>query len=256
MDPTTPTPPTVSSPFTLRRLAAMGLGFLFWPFFFFIFSGAPACMGFEEPTLSAIEGCPLAVEQLGTPVARSWMGMSCGNAETSDDFGNASWSFPVAGPRGSGSVDVVAEKRGGPWRLLSLQLDVNGRTIDVLSCSGGGPVSVTPTTLAATAESVIGSPGVAQGGACTIQLGPGNGPFPCRVQVSCGDRVIYGGENQGFSHCSSDPTHGLHVHDPAATPADGDPTMDLQLSAGTAVLTDEVSGGTWVVSLRFTPPAP
>ena len=142
----------------------MLMGTLMWPLFFFVFSGAPACMGFEGPTIAAIEACPVAVQALGSPVQRSWIGWSCGNAETSDAFGQASWTFPVSGPSGSGSISVVAEKRGGPWQLHQAMLSVQGQTIDVLACSGSGVGGPVPSVaFEATVAEVMGHPSVQQG---------------------------------------------------------------------------------------------
>lgn len=238
-----------------RKILPMLLGLFIWPLFFFIFSGAPACMGFEDPTLRAIEACPAAAQALGTPVARGWLGWSCGNAETSDSFGQADWTFPVTGPNGSGSVSVAAEMRGGPWRLLRATLDVNGQTIDVLSCTGGGATVITPRAITASVAEVIGSPGVAVGDSCLIAIMPGApSPFPCRTQITCGATTLYGGGSAGYSSCSSDAAGEVSVRDTTATPQDNDPTLDVRTADGEALLTDQVATGTWVVRLNFAAP--
>lgn len=237
------------------RFASMGLGLLIWPLVIFAFTGAPACMGFEEPTLRVIEQCPAAIEVLGSPVTRSWLGCSCGNAETSDSFGQASWTFPIAGPRGSGTVDVVAERRGGPWRILSATVEAGGRTIDAVRCTGGGaPISVPTTSFDATVGSVIGQPGVAAGDRCRVSIEPGGGPYPCHVEIRCGAQQLYGGGSLGYAQCGGGPDGALVVRDDDNTAAGGDPTLDLRLGEGQAVLTDANASGTWVVTLAFTAP--
>lgn len=251
-DEPTPHPPRVTeqrSP--LRRALGIALGVAMWPVFILAFGAAPACMGFEDVTVSAIEGCPAAVELLGTPVSRSWLGLSCGNAETEGDFGHASWDFPVAGPRGRGSVSVVAEQRGGPWRLLSGSLESGDTTIDLVSCTVGGPIAVAPAAFDATVTSIIGTPGVASGDTCHVDVGPGDGPWPCHVVITCGGVAIYGAGTTGWTGCGREPDGSLRVRDTSPTPDGGDPTLDLQLGAGTAVLTDETATGTWVVQLAF-----
>ena len=210
-------------------------------------------MGFEDPALRAIEQCPAAASLVGTPVRRSWLGLSCGNAETADDNGYADWQFPVSGPQGRGSVSVVAEEHGGTWQLISGSLEAAGRTIDIVQCIEGEAVPVTPTSFAANVTSVIGTPGVAQGASCRISVNPGDGPYPCRVEVACGETTLYGSGSGGYAACGRGPDGALRVRDGSPSSQGGDPTLDLQLGAGTAVLTDEAGSGTWVVQLTFTP---
>ncbi len=236
-----------------RRVLGIVAGVAVWPALMIGFGFAPRCMGFEDVTLRAIERCPLAVERLGTPVRESWLGLSCGNAETEGSFGHASWDFPVAGPRGRGSVSVIVEQRGGPWRLLSGSLETGDDVIDLVSCSLGGSLVVTPTTFDASVTSVIGAPGVAVGDACHVAVHPGDGPFPCRVAIDCAGTVLYGAGTTGWTACAAEPDGSLRVRDMAPTPDGGDPTLDLQLGLGTAVLTDETASGTWVVQLAFAP---
>lgn len=227
-------------------------GLLVWPVLFVAFTGAPACMGFEDPTLRAIESCPRAAELLGTPVTRSWLGMSCGNAETSDDTGNASWTFPVAGPRGSGSVEVYATRRGGPWVVHRATLEASGTTVDVTSCTEGGPIAIEAQTHAATVTQVIGAPGVVVGTPCSVQVTPSSGGvYNCRIQIDCGASNLYGSRSSnGYASCGLDAQRGLRARDDSPTPQGGDPTLDLRLGEGEVILTDQTGGGTWVVEMH------
>lgn len=247
-----------ASPTTRKKVPFVSLimGFLMWPLFFLGFSGAPACMGFEDPTLRAIEACPAAAAALGPPISRSYFGWSCGNAETSDAFGQASWTFPVSGANGSGSVDVVAEMRGGPWRILRANVETSAGTWEVVSCSGGaGSFSVTPTRLEATVSTVVGAAPAASGSACTIDISPGDGPFPCRVVVTCGGRALYGATSStGFMQCTPDARGALTANDTNPSPSDNDPMFDLRVGDGQATLTDAGPTGTWVMVLSFAPP--
>lgn len=246
--------PTATSGSARKRLRpSMFLGLLVWPVVILAAGGVPTCMGFEDPALRVIEQCPAAVEVLGAPVTRAWLGCSCGNAETSDSFGQASWTFPIAGPRGSGSVDVVAERRGGPWRILSATVEAGGRTIDAVSCTASGPVAVPTTTFAASVASTIGTPPVREGDACQVSIEPGDGPYPCHVRIVCGATTLYGGGSLGYAQCRADAQGALAVQDTDTSASGGDPTLDLRLGEGEAVLTDAVAAGTWVVTLRFEP---
>lgn len=125
----------------LRILLSLLGSVVMLPVFALGFAGAPSCMGFEEPTLRIIEACPPAAAALGTPVSRSWIGMSCGNAEENGAFGNASWSFPVSGPNGSGSVSVVAMRSGGPWVVRTAMVETSAGTFEAVSCAAGAGVS-------------------------------------------------------------------------------------------------------------------
>lgn len=72
---------------------------------------------------------------LGEPVEAGWYVL--GNIEVNDDSGRADIRFPVSGPKGSGTVEAVATKRGGVWVFSRLGVQVeNGEWIDL---SKGGP---------------------------------------------------------------------------------------------------------------------
>jgi len=130
------------SPF--GRLFRIASSIVIAPLLLFALSFMPSCMGFGEPALAAVNACPAAVAALGSPITQPWIGLSCGSAETEDDDGRASWSMPVSGPRGRGSLDIRAAERSGRWQFGALVLTVGGRTIDVLGCAAGGsPVSRT-----------------------------------------------------------------------------------------------------------------
>jgi hypothetical protein len=249
---------TPANPTNLRRIFAVLGGMLMWPIFFVLFTGAPACMGFEDPTLRTLEACPDVATALGTPIRRSWLGMSCGNAETSGAFGRASWTFPVAGPNGSGSVSVVAEQRGGPWVLYRADVEVAGRTIDALRCAGGGAglpgtAAITRHHLVATITSAVGNAPAAVGSTCEIDVGPGDGPFNCRAIVTCGGNVVYGAGTTGYSNCLVDPTGQVTFTDAETSPTSGDPVLTLPIGAGSGTMTDTTPAGTWVVTFTFPP---
>lgn len=242
----------VKSP--LARLASVAMGVLFLPVFVLAFSTAPACMGFGDPALRVVNACPAATAALGSPVSQSWMGLSCGNAETEDDDGNASWSMPVAGPSGRGTLDIRAIERDGRWEFGSLVLTTGERTIDVVSCAAGGSgevVLVTHRELAGTVATVVGPASVAAGARCTVTLDPSDGAQTCRVAVTCGGTTLYGGGTQGYGRCMADASGALTMRDGHASADDGDPMIDLRLASREVVITDQTAAGTWVVSLTL-----
>jgi hypothetical protein len=251
-----PAPDALTAPVSPWRVAAIsGLSICFLPALLFGISGAPSCIGFEEPTLRALEACPIAVSMLGSPITRSAVGMSCGNAETGDTSGEASWQFPVHGSRGSGSVSVDAVENESVWRVRRLELTVGDRTIDALFCGEiATPESVRPMRLNGTATVVVGTSGVAVNDACSIDIRRGEDPFPCRVEVRCGSRVIYGAGSTGWTQCGPDRQGSFTVRDRDGTANGGDPTLDLHVGHGEAILTDQTENGPWLVTIRFPPP--
>jgi hypothetical protein len=223
------------------------------PIVVLVSGGVPWCMGFEAPALRRIEACPLAVEALGAPVSRAWLGLSCGNAETSGATGEADWTFPVAGPRGRGALDLVAVKQGGDWVLHRALLETDRGSIDVLTCTGGGPIGVQNATYRARVATILGEPAVAAGDACTVtvEAAPPGGTSNCRVRVDCGGRLLYGAGTTGYASCSRGQAGGLVGRDDMPTSSGGDPTLDLDVAAREVILTDQTSRGTWVVQLAL-----
>jgi len=234
-----------------RVLAGLG-GVLMLPVVILGLGSAPTCMGFGQPAIDVVAQCPTAVEALGSPIRTSWMGLSCGNAETEDDDGRASWSFPIAGPRGRGTLEIDGTERHGRWQFGRLALTTGGRTIDVIACAGGGtgePIAITHQSIEGTVNAVVGRAPVASGAACTITIDPSDGAQSCRVNVTCGGVTLYGGGTQGYGHCSGDATGAIVMRDGNPTSVDGDPMLDLALGRREVVLTDQDAQGTWVVTI-------
>ncbi len=238
------------------RFMSIAAGVLFLPVLVVGISSAPSCMGFGEPALAAVNACPAATAALGTPIAQSWMGISCGNAETEDDDGSASWSMPVAGPSGRGSLDIAAVERGGHWRFRSLVLSAAGHTIDIVACAAGGTGDMTPIAhrvVTGTATTIVGEPGVVSGAACTVTLDPSEGTQTCRVGIVCGARTLYGGGSGGYGHCSTDASGAITMRDGNPSTVDGDPMLDLRLGAHEVVVTDQGRDGAWVATITTAP---
>ena len=68
---------------------------------------------------------PVAVRNLGAPLRRG--SLAVGTLETHRSQGEASLSFTVYGPHGSGILSADAVRFNGSWQLTSLDLKIAGR---------------------------------------------------------------------------------------------------------------------------------
>jgi len=85
---------------------------------------------------------PQVVEKLGQPIEAGWT--ASGSINISGSSGNADISIPISGPKGKGTLYVVAKKSAGRWEFQTLQVEINGEQerINLLrpldNGSGGG----------------------------------------------------------------------------------------------------------------------
>jgi hypothetical protein len=245
---------TPKSPLS-RALSALG-GIAILPAILVAMSGAPACMGFGGPAMTMVNACPAAVAALGSPVSQSWLGISCGNAETEDDDGYANWSMPVSGPNGRGTLDIHASERGGRWEFRALVLNAGGHTIDVVACAAGGTgqtVAIAHRVLGGTVSTIVGQPGVVTGAACTVTIDPAEGAQSCHVLVACGSRTLYGDGSGGYGNCTSDASGELLMRDGNPSSVDNDPMLEMHLASHQVVVTDEGNAGLWVATITLAP---
>jgi hypothetical protein len=75
-------------------------------------------------------------EAVGTPLDAGYF--VSGSVETSNGSGHAELAIPVDGSTGSGTLHVVADRSAEAWsfRQLELEVDDDGRRIDLLAASG------------------------------------------------------------------------------------------------------------------------
>lgn len=103
--------------------------------------------------------------------------------------------------------------------------------------------------------STVGPEVVAVGESCTVERRPVYaGSFDCRVEVRCGEQVLYGSDpNSGYVRCGGREL----VRDPHVTALDGDPAMTLDLARGVVTVEERVGMGTQRVEIAFDaePPA-
>lgn len=91
-----------------------------------------------------------------------------------------------------------------------------------------------------TIQQLEGTPGLAKGAVCTVDVSPASGKgYNCRVRVRCGGRLIYGDGNSGFNECTIQNGRGEKVNDDRPSSVDHDPTLSLDLSEDTALVTDD-----------------
>jgi len=68
---------------------------------------------------------PVAIRNLGTPLRRG--PLAAGTLQTHRSQGEASLSFSIHGPHGSGTLYADAVRFNGSWHLTSLDLKIAGR---------------------------------------------------------------------------------------------------------------------------------
>jgi hypothetical protein len=214
--------------------------------------------GFDAVVMSELNACPLATEALGSPIEHTSLGLSCGSAEGSCGSGEASWTEPVVGPKGRGSYSFDVQGQDGTWVLRQATLAAGGRDLDIAQCAlarrGQGVLDTT--RLAGTVVSVVGPTPSPAGAACDVSIGPGGGPFGCRVVITCGGAMLYGAsEHTGYTRCSvqagPDGRRAITALDKGSDRIDGDPTLDLHTATHEVLLNDRHGAVPWAVTIRL-----
>lgn len=88
---------------------------------------------FYPAALARARANPQVIEKIGQPLTAGWM--TTGSVNTSGPTGNADIAIPVSGPKGKGTLYVVAKKSAGIWKFETLQVAVVGEEerIDLLA---------------------------------------------------------------------------------------------------------------------------
>ncbi len=81
---------------------------------------------------------PQVVEKIGQPIQAGWL--ASGSVKTSGSSGDADIEIPISGPKGKGTLYVVAKKSAGRWEFETLQVEVTGEAgrIDLLRSPDNG----------------------------------------------------------------------------------------------------------------------
>jgi len=92
-----------------------------------------------QMAMERTEGNPAVVDALGLPIEEGFV--TSGNVSTSGTSGDADFAIPLVGPKGEGTLYVVARKSVGQWTLSQLVLAVSGSgdRIDLLAAAADDP---------------------------------------------------------------------------------------------------------------------
>lgn len=104
-----------------------GIAFVIFGFVFGALKSSPV----YQQAIEKAKTDQAVVEALGEPVESSWF--LTGSFSVTGSSGHADLSIPISGPKGKGTLFVVARKRAGAWiyRRLEVELERGGR-IDLL----------------------------------------------------------------------------------------------------------------------------
>jgi len=87
--------------------------------------------------------------------------------------------------------------------------------------------------------SVEGHASVSEGETCEVRVQPTDDErFNCRVEVRCGDEILYGFPGAGFNRCATEGDAFVAARDAYKTRADGDPAMGWDQRQHVAIVTD------------------
>jgi hypothetical protein len=75
--------------------------------------------------LSAAMHEPSVAAELGPPIQAGWF--TTGHVTVAGPSGDASLAIPISGSRGSGTLNVSAQKSGGRWTFSVLNVSISGR---------------------------------------------------------------------------------------------------------------------------------
>lgn len=143
MHATTPPPSTWWSrnwKWCVPVLAALLLA-LFAAFVFGILMLVFGAMKSSEPyrhAMTQAQTDPAVTAALGVPIQAGWLVQ--GNFSSNGPDGEANLSIPLDGPKGDGTLFVVAKKHAGEWRYETLAVNVDGGERIVLEDDAAMPL--------------------------------------------------------------------------------------------------------------------
>lgn len=99
--------------------------------FFLVESSIKNTPAYTE-ALARAQANPVVAEKIGQPLHAGWF--ISGSINISGSSGNADFSVPISGPKGKGTLYVVAKKSAGRWQFETLQAEIEGNSerIDLL----------------------------------------------------------------------------------------------------------------------------
>jgi len=95
--------------------------------------------GCYTQALAKARANPEVLEKVGQPLTPGWL--AGGNISISGSSGDADISIPISGPKGKGTLYVIAKKSAGEWNFQRLEAEVEGaeRRIDLLKSDEATP---------------------------------------------------------------------------------------------------------------------
>lgn len=224
----------------------------------------PPTFASNKAAVAATGECGWAVGLLGEPVEMNPLGFAWGTSSPEDVENFARWTLPVRGDRGSGRLFYIGEQERGQWRVAYATLEVGDDVLGVVPCRGPiDPMDARGELQqgfrgTGVVESVSGPAPAAAGEVCSIEvfpqtrLYPEQSPYNCRVEIVCGDRVLYGdSDTQGYVHCTPSSGAPVGAVDSFGAEVSGDPLMRLDLEAGVAEIWDEPDRRRFSVTVRL-----
>jgi hypothetical protein len=91
-----------------------------------------------------------------------------------------------------------------------------------------------------TVTKLEGTPGVAVGAACNVEVSPNSGSERnCRIRVRCGGKLFYGDGESGYNQCEIKEGRIGRLQDERPSSQDTDPTLDMDLAENTVIVADD-----------------
>ncbi len=83
--------------------------------------------------LAKVQASPQVQQALGQPMEAGWFftGSIHVNTDSSGSTGNANFSIPISGPKGSGTIYAVATKQNGEWIFSTLTVSIEGSPLKI-----------------------------------------------------------------------------------------------------------------------------
>ncbi len=102
---------------------------------FFLVMGGIRSSDVYQQALAKANANPQVVVSLGQPIQPGWM--LSGSLNVSGPGGDADLAIPISGPKGKGTLYVVAKKSAGAWTFSRLEVEVEGQPgrVDLLAPS-------------------------------------------------------------------------------------------------------------------------
>ena len=75
-----------------------------------------------QTAIARAKSNPAVAQALGTPIKEGWF--LTGNTHVSGPSGTADLSIPISGPKGGGTIYVVAAKSAGEWTYSKLEVEI------------------------------------------------------------------------------------------------------------------------------------